>query len=166
MWGDEGSERDDLVPVPQGVAYRVDSPPANAMVRAELARELSIVLERFAQESGFGPERRVGIFFRPGIFGHHRAGRAADIYGVGKFGIEHWKRLWDLSHGKADERELQKVSNLGWRVYKALQKYGRWSQPYGYPIQLFGPWTRTEGPWKYISDFLLRAHRDHIHVAK
>ena len=56
--------------------------------------------------------------------------------------------------------------NLGWRLYKALQCHGRWSQPYGYPIQLFGPWTRSEGPWKYISDFLLRAHRDHIHLAK
>jgi hypothetical protein len=56
--------------------------------------------------------------------------------------------------------------NLGWRLYKALQRYGRWAQPYGYPIQLFGPWTRTEGPWMHISDRLLQAHRDHIHVAK
>jgi hypothetical protein len=58
------------------------------------------------------------------------------------------------------------VINLGWRLYKALQLYGRWAQPYGYPIQLFGPWTRSEGPWKHISDRLLRAHLDHIHVAK
>ena len=53
-----------------------------------------------------------------------------------------------------------------WRLYKALQLHGRWAQPYGHPIQLWGPWTRMEGPWRFISDFLLRAHRDHIHVAK
>ena len=62
--------------------------------------------------------------------------------------------------------ETEEKENLGWRLYKALERYGRWAQPYGYPIQLFGPWTRTEGPWRHISDFLLRAHRDHIHVAK
>jgi hypothetical protein len=75
-----------------------------------------------------------------------------------------------IAAGGADEsrtiRENESGNNLGWRFYKALQSYGRWAQPYGYPIQLFGPWTRTEGPWKYISDFLLRAHRDHVHVAK
>ena len=53
-----------------------------------------------------------------------------------------------------------------WRLYSTMAAEGRWAQPYGYPIQLFGPWTRTEGPWKYISDRLLFAHRDHIHVAK
>ena len=62
--------------------------------------------------------------------------------------------------------EKEEKENLGWRLYKALQRYGQWAQPYGYPVQLFGPWTRTEGPWKPISDFLLRAHRDHIHLAK
>ena len=61
---------------------------------------------------------------------------------------------------------VERKNNLGWRLYKALQLYGRWAQPYGYPIQLFGPWTRTEGPWTYISDPLLHAHRDHVHVAK
>jgi len=32
------------------------------------------------------------------------------------------------------------------------------------PVQLFGPWTRSEDPHRTISDRLLRAHRDHIHV--
>jgi hypothetical protein len=41
------------------------------------------VLERFAHEAGFNHEQRVGVFFRPGIFGHHQVGRAADIYAVG-----------------------------------------------------------------------------------
>lgn len=167
MWVDEDTESDRaLMPMPQGTAYRVDSPPANAMMRPELAEELNRVLERFAREAGFGPQRRLGIFFRRGMFGHHQTGRAADIYAVGKVGIEHWKRLWDKAQGESGESDFQKTHNLGWRLYKALQRYGWWSQPYGYPIQLFGPWTRAEGPWKFISDFLLRAHRDHIHVAK
>ena len=170
MWGDAATDqRRALVSVPQGMAYRVDSLPSSAMVTPELARELSRVLERFASEAGFSAIRPVGVLFRPGIFGHHRVGRAADIYAVGGLGMEDWKHRWDETQaatvgGRAVEREGAK--NLGWRLYKALQRYGRWSQPYGYPIQLFGPWTRTEGPWRHISDFLLRDHLDHIHVAK
>jgi 3-keto-5-aminohexanoate cleavage enzyme len=86
------------------------------------------------------------------------------------------KKRWDEAHRRArsafDDKTRRAIlanehrCNLGWRLYKALQLYGCWSQPYGYPIQLFGPWTRSEGPWKYISDFLLNAHRDHIHAAK
>jgi hypothetical protein len=165
-----------LVPVTSGRAYSVDSPPDNGLVTRELAAELHKVLERFAHEAGFNHEQRVGVFFRPGIFGHHQVGRAADIYAVGGIGLDGWKTKWDdamnraIAADGADEsrtiRENESGNNLGWRFYKALQSYGRWAQPYGYPIQLFGPWTRTEGPWKYISDFLLRAHRDHVHVAK
>lgn len=134
------------------------------------------MLERFAREAGFTERRPVGVSFRPGIFGHHRVGRAADIYGVGGVGIETWKHRWDLAHARAartgdpvERRHIvgeERRRNLGWRLYKALQTYGRWSQPRGYPVQLFGPWTRSEGPWRPISDFLLRAHRDHIHVAR
>jgi hypothetical protein len=171
MWGEAAIERKcGFVPIPQGIAYRIDSPPRNAMVTPELAGGLNRVLECFAREAGFGAGWPVGIFFRPGIFGHHRVGRAADIYAVGGLGIEVWRSRWDeaqrtiANHEGAVERE--KARNLGWKLYKALQRYGRWSQPCGYPMQLFGPWTRTEGPWKNISDFLLHAHRDHIHVAK
>jgi len=123
------------------------------------------VLERFARESGFTPERRVGVFFKPGIFGHHRVGRAADIYAVAGVGMDEWKDRWDRACA-CRMRETESRRNLGWRLYKALQNYGRWAQPHGYPIQLFGPWTRSEGPWRFISDFLLRAHCNHIHVAK
>lgn len=87
-----------------------------------------------------------------------------------------WKARWDASMARARaapdgtqrERILRaaRCDNLGWRLYKALQCHGRWSHPAGYPVQLFGPWTRCEGPWRRISDFLLRAHRDHIHLAK
>jgi hypothetical protein len=144
------------------------------MVTPELAGELSRVLERFAAEAGFSAQNPVGLFFKPGVVGHHKVGRAADIYAVRGIGLDQWKARWDRAQQAARAATVRSVDgdgheprhNLGWRLYKALQCYGRWAQPYGYPIQLFGPWTRTEGPWKYISGRLLDAHRDHIHVAK
>lgn len=146
------------VSVSSGRSFRVVSDPAEARVTRTFASELEHALERFALDAGFNEHRPVGISFRRGIFGHHQVGRAADIYGVGGVGIDEWRRRWE--HARDPRR------NLGWRLYKAIQIHGRWSQPYGYPIQLFGPWTRAEGPWKYISDRMLRAHLDHIHVAK
>ena len=164
------------VPVRSGSAFRVDSPPASALVTPELAAELHRVLERFAIEAGAGERQPVRVFFRPGIFGHHQVGRAADIYAVNGLGLDQWKLRWDEAMQRAAaaatplERQLiaekEEKANLGWRLYKALQRYGQWAQPYGYPVQLFGPWTRSEGPWSHISDFLLHAHRDHIHLAK
>jgi len=145
-----------LIAVPQGEAYRIDSPPWNAMVRPGLARELARVLERFARDAGFTPARPVEVHFEPGVVGHHKVGRAADIYQVQRIRLDEWKRRWDKD---------PRPHNLGWRLYKALQRYGRWAQPDGHPVQLFGPWTRSEGPWHPISDRLLHAHRDHIHVA-
>ena len=165
-----------IVPVQSGTNFRVDSPPANALVTRNLAAELQRVFELFGVTSRNGSGVRVGIFFKPGIFGHHKVGRAVDIYAVGGFGVDEWKRRWDIATrhclGVTDANERNAIldqerqRNLGWQMYKALQTCGRWSQPYGYPIQLFGPWTRSEGPWKHISNFLLKAHRDHIHVAK
>ena len=166
----------DHVAVRSGRSFRVASAPANARVTRELASELEHVLEKFALEAGFDERHPVSIGFRPGIFGHHRVGRAADIYEVGGIGIDEWKARWDRARYRACESRdpraraaiaaAERARNLGWRLYKAQQVHGRWSQPYGYPVQLFGPWTRSEGPWKYISDGMLRAHRDHIHVAK
>jgi hypothetical protein len=169
MWSaiDEG-----CVTVSSGRLFRVASPARNAVVTRELRDELGRVLERFAAEAGFDQLNKVAIGFRPGSFGHHKLGRAADIYEVGGLGLDVWKNRWDKAAKCAAVRQdvtaldLERRRNLGWRLYKALQNYGRWAQPYGYPIQLFGPWTRSEGPWKYISDFLLKAHRDHIHVAR
>jgi hypothetical protein len=166
----------DRVPVTSGRSFRVVSPPRNALVTRALASELESVLEKFALAAGFDECRPVSVYFRPGIFGHHRVGRAADIYAVGGIGLGDWKAQWDRArHCMAAARApreraaiaaAERKRNLGWRLYKAHQIHGRWAQPYGYPIQLFGPWTREEGPWKYISDRMLRAHRDHIHVAK
>jgi len=161
------------VPIQSGRNFRIDSPPDNAVVTRELATELERVLEIFGGNARKG---RIGVFFKPGVFGHHKVGRAADIYAVGGIGFEHWKADWDAAlRGCAEvvnERERraqlneQRRKNLGWQLYKTLQTYGQWSQPSGFPIQLFGPWTRSEGPWHFISDFLLKAHCDHIHVAK
>src|SRR5262245_58733660 len=159
------------VALPSGQGYRVEGPAANAFVTRELARELRRVLERFAADAGASDSRPISVVFRRGIFGHHRVGRAADIYAVGSLGLDAWKARWDEAIARAAGApdvaqraailRAERRCNLGWRLYKALQCYGRWSQPHGYPIQLFGPWTRSEGPWKCISDFLLRAHRDH-----
>lgn len=164
------------VPVPSGRAYRIDSPPENGLVTRELAHELRKVLERFAMEAGFSESNPVSIFLRPGVVGHHKLGRAADIYAVAGVGLDRWKERWDTmmrgvsrvanSEARARIQNVERKHNLGWRFYKTLQLHGRWAQPYGYPIQLFGPWTRAEGPWTPISDRLLHAHRDHIHVAK
>lgn len=164
------------VPVPSGHAYRVVSPPHHGVVTPALARELSAVLERFACEAGFTPARPVTVTFEPGTVGHHRVHRAADIYAVAGVRLDEWKRRWDAAHAAArarsmpEEREAllraERRRNLGWRLYRAIIRYGRWSQPYGFPVQVFGPWTRSDGPWRYISDRLLHAHRDHIHVAR
>jgi hypothetical protein len=164
------------VAIQSGRTWRVDSPAVNGIVTRELAREVERVLESFAIDAGATAEKPIGVTFRPGIFGHHRVGRAADIYAVGGVGLDLWKARWDASMARVRAApdaayrsrilDAARRGNLGWRLYKALQCYGRWSKPYGHPIQLFGPWTRSEGPWKRISDFLLRAHRDHIHLAK
>jgi hypothetical protein len=166
----------DHVAVASGRSFRVASPPNNGRVTRELASELEYVLERFALDAGFDERNPVSVYFKPGIFGHHRIGRAADIYGVGGVGIGDWHKRWDRARqamrAAGTRRECAAIGaaerkrNLGWRLYKAQQRHGRWLQPYGFPIQLFGPWTREEGPWKYISDRMLRAHLDHIHVAK
>ena len=161
------------VPVRSGSAFRVDSPPANALVTPQLAAELHRVLERFAVEAGAGERQPVRIFFKPGIFVHHQVGRAADVYAVNGLGT----RQVEASLGQSDAARrrrchaarapvdrgrgnrlaaLQSAPAIAWAVGAADD----------YPVQLFGPWTRTEGPWKPISDFLLHAHRDHIHLAK
>lgn len=169
----EGAERR---PVPSGQAYRAVFAGEPERIAPELAAELRRVLERFAEEAGATCAKPVLIGFGRGIFGHHQVGRAVDIYAVNGLRLDGWKKRWDAAHCRAAAAgtklegrlivETEQKRNLGWRLYKALQMYGRWAQPYGYPIQLFGPWTRCEGPWRFISNFLLNAHRDHIHLAK
>jgi hypothetical protein len=142
-----------------------------------LADHLSAVLEEFAQAnwstSANGPLR---VVLGRGTLGLHRAGRAVDIYAVGGKGIGKWAQEWNAAMKRAaaaaDPQQRagiiarEKTRNLGHMLYKALQTRGGWAQPQGYPVQLFGPWTRGEGPHRAISDRLLQLHRDHIHVAR
>src|SRR5262245_4464505 len=170
------SDQPKLQPIPGGKFYRVVSPVEEALVTPLLASELSKVLEQFAQTNGFSAEQPLGLAFKRGALGLHRFGRAADIYAAGGKGIGQWAQEWNEAMRKvnavADSQERarlveeEKRRNLGYKLYKALQAHGGWAQPSNYPVQLFGPWTRGEGPHKKISDQLLQAHRDHIHVAK
>lgn len=163
-------------PIPSGQAYRVTSPPEQSLVTAQLAGELSKALEQFAGANGFSTEQPLSLAFGRGTLGLHRFGRAADIYTVGGKGIGQWAHEWNMAMRQAaaapnpQERARllaeEQGRNLGFKIYKALQAHGGWAQPPKYPVQLFGPWTRGEGPHHTISDRLLRAHRDHIHVAK
>lgn len=148
----------------------------NAAIRPELAQALEQVLENFARRSGFTERDPVFVAFGAGVVGHHQVGRAADIYEVGGVGLERWHEIWESGEKECSrcadpstqiaKWKQQLRQNLGWRLYKEFQCFGQWAQPRGYPVQLFGPWTRSEGPYRTISDRLLRAHRDHIHVAK
>src|SRR5919106_3005389 len=103
------------VPVPSGSAYRIDSPAGNGLVTRELANELRRVLERFAMDAGFSESNPVGIFFKPGVVGHHKFGRAADLYAVGDTGLDRWKERWDASieHARASSSaEKQHITNV------------------------------------------------------
>jgi hypothetical protein len=165
-----------LQPIPSGQAYRVTSPPEHSLATAPLASALQQVFEKFAPANGFSAEQPLSVSFRRGTLGLHRAGRAVDIYAIGEKGLNQWATEWNSAMRQAaaaptpQERARlvaeEQARNLGYKLYKALQAHGGWAQPPGYPVQLFGPWTRGEGPHKAISDQLLHAHRDHIHVAK
>ncbi|MBI1925779.1 hypothetical protein HYR99_16205 [Candidatus Poribacteria bacterium] len=168
--------RSGLHPVPSGHSLRVVSPPEDALVTSQLARELGQVLEQFAQTSGFNQENPLTVLFGRGTMGLHRFHRAADIYAVGGKGVGQWMQEWNTAMRQAAATQNpqegaklvaeERARNLGYKLYKALQAHGGWAQPQGYPVQLFGPWTRSEGPHKAISDRLLYMHRDHIHIAK
>jgi hypothetical protein len=163
-------------PIPSGQAYRVTSPPEHNLVTPPLAQQLSQILEQFAQANGFNAERPLDVAFGRGTLGLHRFRRAADIYAIGGKGLGQWAHEWNAAMRQAigapnpQERArlvaAEKARNLGYKLYTTLQAHGGWAQPPSYPVQLFGPWTRSEGPHKAISDRLLQAHRDHIHVAR
>ena len=173
---EETTSQSEAQPIPSGQAYRVTSPPEHSLVTPPLAQQLSQILEQFAQASGFSAERPLDAAFGRGTLGLHRFSRAADIYAIGGKGLGQWAQEWNAAMrqatGAPNPRErarlvaAEKTRNLGYKLYTTLQTHGGWAQPPGHPVQLFGPWTRSEGPHKAISDRLLQAHRDHIHVAK
>jgi len=163
-------------PIRSGRLYRALWPAAfPIVVIPELADEIGAVLEEFAQAAGATVNGPLKVVLRLGTMGLHRSGRAIDIYEVGGKGIGRWAQEYNEAIKKASAApeadrtriiDEEKARNLGYKLYKTLQTKGGWAQPPGYPVQLFGPWTRVEGPHKAISDKLLKMHNDHIHVAK
>ncbi|MCX7596932.1 MAG: hypothetical protein N2235_24950 [Fischerella sp.] len=189
-----------LRPVRSGQAYRIMSPPVRGLVTPELAEALETLFEKFAGDRHFTPENPLEISFsrgfKAGSHGHGE-GRAADIVAVGSKSLLEWKQEWDRAIAAAETiSDLQQKSeaiaieqqcNLGYGLYKALQEYGGWHvnpggwQPYRNVMQLFSPWTATEGPWKPMQienpsfyqrqrladqQWVFQAHQDHIHVAR
>jgi hypothetical protein len=189
-----------LRPVQSGQTYRIPSRLARGLVTPDLAEALETVFERFAKEHGFTPEKLLEIRFargfKAGSYGHGE-GRAADIASVGGKSLLEWKQEWEQAtpaveklsdpQQRADAIAAEQKSNLGYGLYKSLQEHGGWLvdpkgwRPYRGVMQLFGPWTATEGPWKMMrikspneyqrlrladQQWVFQAHRDHIHVAR
>jgi hypothetical protein len=170
------------------------------LVTPELAEALETIFERFAREHGFTSEKlletRLSRGFKAGSHGHGE-GRAADIAAVGGKSLLEWKQAWDRAIATAEKLSdpqqraeaivAEQKRNLGYGLYKALQEHGGWRvdqkgwRPYRGVMQLFGPWTPTEGPWKVMQikapnpyqrqrladqQWVFQAHQDHIHVAR
>jgi hypothetical protein len=189
-----------LRPVQSGQSYRITSPPARGLVTPDLAEALGTVFERFAREHGFTPEKQLEIRFSRGFKAGsrgHGEGRAVDIAAVGGKSLLASKQEWDRamvaaeSHSDPQQRAeaiaAEQKCNLGYGLYEALQQHGGWRvtpkgwRPYRGVMQLFGPWTPTEGPWKTMQikapnpyqcqrladqKWVFQAHQDHIHVAR
>jgi hypothetical protein len=189
-----------LRPVQSGQSYRISSPPGRGLVRPELANALETVFERFAHQCSFTSEKpleiRLARGFKAGSPGHGE-GRAADIAAVGGKSLREWKQEWDRATAaseklsdpqqQAEPIAAEQKHNLGYTLYKALQEHGGWRvdpkgwRPYRGVMQLFGPWTPADGPWKAMQSKdpnryqqqrmadqqrVFRAHQDHIHVAR
>ncbi len=189
-----------LRPVQSGQAYRIASQPARGLVTPEVAEALETVFEGFGRERGFTPEKpleiRLARGFKAGSPGHGE-GRAADIATLAGKSVLEWKQEWDQAMATAEKLSdpQQRVEaivpeqkrNLGHGLYKALREHGGWRvNPNGWRVyrgvmQLFGPWTATEGPWKAMQikepnpyqqqrladqQWVFQVHQDHIHVAK
>ena len=186
--------------VRSGRFYRVSSRPARCLVAPGLAAALEAVFEGFAHVRGFTPEKPLEIQFSRGFKASspgHREGRAADIAAVAGKSLLDWKRAWDGAMAAAEAladpaRRAEAISaeqkrNLGYGLYKALQEHSGWLvdpagwRPYRSVMQLFGPWTAAEGPWKTMrinqptsyqrqrladQQWVFEAHHDHIHVAR
>jgi hypothetical protein len=180
-----------LRPVRDGSTFSVVTPPARSLVAPDLAATLEAVLERFAGAHGFTPGQPLAVAFgrgqqfdSPG----HWDGRAIDIVAVAGRGFREWKRRWDRAHADAQRlpagdraATAEHRSNLGHRLYTALRDHGGWRvndegwRPYRGLVQLFGPWTATDGPWppdrptpvqQRDRAWVLRSHQDHIHAAR
>jgi hypothetical protein len=182
-----------LRPVRNGSAFRVVTSPECGLVTPGLAAALEALLERFSHGHGFSAGMPLPVSFsrgyQPGSPGHQE-GRAIDLIAVAGQSFREWKRQWDHAHAdaqrlpaqeRADAIAAERRRNLGYRLYTALRDHGGWRlddhgwRPYRGLVQLFGPWTATEGPWprdqptpmqQLDRAWVLRAHQDHIHVAR
>jgi hypothetical protein len=187
-------------PIRSGQSFRITSPPEQGLVVPPLAEALEQVFERFARDRNFTANTPLNIRlsrgFKAGSHGHGE-GRAADIVAVGGKSLLDWKEEWNQAMTAAQpladsERRALAIAavqqhNLGYGLYKALQNYGGWRvnpggwEPYRNVMQLFGPWTATEGPWKAMQipkptfyqqqrladqQWVFHSHQDHIHVAR
>lgn len=189
-----------LRPVRSGVSYRITSPPTRGLVRAQLAEALETVFEQFSGGHGFSPGKPLEISLSRGFKANshgHKEGRAVDIDAVGGKSLLQWKQEWDRALAAAEKSTdpqqqaealvAEQRRNLGYELYKALQAYGDWRvnpkgwRVYRHVMQLFGPWTAIEGPWKAMriesptpeerqrladQSWVFKAHQDHIHVAR
>jgi len=187
-------------PIREGMSYRIVTQASRAAVTPELADAVETVFERFAQKAGFTRAQPLQVAIARGYQADspgHREGRAVDIAAVAGLSFRAWKRQWDDALaaarrlGSVEERTAavtsERIRNLGYRLYKALQAHGGWRvdehgwRPYRGVVQLFGPWTAVDGPWKAMrhgkSDdpeqqrradqtWVFAAHQDHIHVAR
>ena len=188
-----------LRPVQSGEAFRIISRPGHGLVRPKLAAAIEIVFETFARACGATPEKpleiRLARGFQNGSPGHGE-GRALDICAVGSKELCAWKQEWDQAIeaaeriSNADEKAqaiaAEQKRNLGFGLYKALLAHGGWRinnagwHRYRNVMQLFGPWTAIEGPWKTMQierpslyqherladqQWVFEQHQDHIHVA-
>ena len=188
-----------LRPVRSGEAFRIISPPQHGLVRPELAEAIENVFETFARTCGATPEKPLEIRLARGVQSGspgHGEDRALDILAVGSKALRAWKQEWDRAMGaaeqisNADEKAraiaTEQQRNLGFGLYKALQVHGGWRvnrggwHRYRGVMQLFGPWTATDGPWKTMQiespttyqrqpladqQWVFQRHEDHIHVA-
>ena len=64
-------------------------------------KQLSQILERFAQANGFSAERPLDVAFGRGTLGLHRFSRAADIYAIGGKGLGQWAQEWNAAMRQA-----------------------------------------------------------------
>ena len=133
-----------LRPLLSGEAFRIISPPQEDLVRRELAEAIENVFETFARTCGATREKPLEIRLARGRqrgSPRHGEGPALEILAVGGKALRAWREEWDEAMeaaeqiSNADEKDQATASeqkrNLGFALYKALQKHGDWRENRG-----------------------------------
>ena len=133
-----------LRPLLSGEAFRIISPPQEDLVRRELAEAIENVFETFARTCGATREKPLEIRLARGFqrgSPRHGEGPALEILAVGGKALRAWREEWDKAMeaaeqiSNADEKDQATASeqkrNLGFALYKALQKHGDWRENRG-----------------------------------